>query len=150
MAVAPGLTLVIGNTRMRGQTAAVNARVREWLAADATRLHYFEAIGALSEAAVPALASGDWRALGRLMNLNQLALEKIGVSSPELEHLNHAALSAGAFGAKLSGSGGGGIMIALTTADTRYAVAAAIERAGGEALTPDIAVHGAQILAAAL
>ncbi len=148
LAVAPELTLVIGNTRMRGQTAAVNARVREWLAADATRIHYFHAIGALSEAAVPALASGDWRALGRLINLNQLVLEKIGVSTPDLERLNHAALSAGAFGAKLSGSGGGGIMIALTTADTRKAVAKAIERAGGEALTPEIAAPGAQLLAA--
>lgn len=148
LAAAPGLTLVIGNTRRRGQTAAVNARVREWLAADATRLHYFQAIGALSEAAVPALASGDWRTLGRLMTLNQLVLEKIGVSTPDLERLNQAALSAGALGAKLSGSGGGGVMLALTNADTRQAVAAAIEHAGGEALTPDIAVPGAQILAA--
>lgn len=145
--VAPGLHLVIGNTRMRGQTAAVNARVREWLAADATRQHYFEAIGALSDAAVPALASGDWRTLGRLMNLDQLVLEKIGVSTPELERLNHAALSAGALGAKLSGSGGGGVMIALSTAATRQAVAEAITRAGGEALMPEVAVPGAQLMA---
>ena len=79
------------------------------------------------------------------MNLNQLVLEKMGVSCPELETLNRAALAAGALGAKLSGSGGGGIMLALTSPETKAAVAVAIAQAGGEALTPEVAVEGARI-----
>ena len=140
-----GLTLVIGNTQLRGQTSEVNTRVRQWLAEDATRMSYFEGIGVLSEAANELLAIGHWQKLGKLMNLNQLVLEKMGVSCPELETLNRAALAAGALGAKLSGSGGGGIMLALTSPETKAAVAVAIAQAGGEALTPEVAVEGARI-----
>jgi mevalonate kinase len=139
-----GLSLVIGNTRLRGQTSEVNTRVRTWLDEDATRMQYFEGIGMLSNAACEPLAIGDWQTLGKLMNLNQLVLEKIGVSGPELERLNQAAVTAGAFGAKLSGSGGGGIMLALVSPSTKEAVAEAIAQAGGEPLMPDVAVVGAR------
>lgn len=140
-----GLSLVIGNTRLRGQTSEVNTRVRHWLAEDATRLSYFAGIGALSTVAHASLETGDWKLLGTLMNLNQLVLEKIGVSSPELDMLNRVALAAGAFGAKLSGSGGGGIMLALVSPETKAAVVEAIAQAGGEPITPEVAVEGARI-----
>ena len=140
-----GLSLVIGNTKLRGQTSEVNTRVRKWLEEDSTRMSYFEGIGVLSNMAVEKLALGDWSTLGKLMNLNQLVLEKIGVSCPELEALNRAALAAGAFGAKLSGSGGGGIMLALVSPEKKDAVAEAIAEAGGEPLIPPVAVEGARV-----
>lgn len=143
---ASGLQLVIGDTGVHAQTSEVNAHVRMWLAADAARMRYFEMIGALSDMAQGRLEIGDWRFLGRLMNMNQLVLEKIGVSCPELERLVDAAIGAGALGAKLSGSGGGGIMIALVTDETREAVAAALHNAGAHAVyVPDIAVTGARV-----
>jgi len=145
IACAPGLHLVVGDTGVRGQTSDVNSRVREWLAADATRMRYFEMIGVLSEAAQKQLAIGNWQELGRLMNMNQLVLEKIGVSCPELERLIDAAIGAGASGAKLSGSGGGGIMIALTTQDKREVVADALRNAGGRVFVPDVTGDGAKI-----
>ena len=140
-----GLSLVIGNTKLRGQTSEVNTRVRKWLEEDSTRMSYFEGIGVLSNIAVEKLALGDWSTLGKLMNLNQLVLEKIGVSCPELEALNRATLAAGAFGAKLSGSGGGGIMLALVSPEKKGAVVEAIAQAGGESLTPQVAVEGARV-----
>lgn len=141
-----GLQLVIGDTGVRGQTSEVNTRVREWLAADATRMRYFEMIGVLSADAQRGIAIGDWRLVGKLMNINQLVLEKIGVSCPELECLIDAANGAGALGAKLSGSGGGGIMIALVTDETRDAVAEALQAAGARAVyTPAVAVDGAWV-----
>ncbi len=140
---APGLALVIGHTGIGAPTSEVNSRVRRWLAdAPDVRMRYFETIGALSRAAIPCLASGHWDELGRLMNLNQLVLEKIGVSRPEIQNLIDAALGAGAFGAKISGSGGGGIIIALVSPQKKGIVAEAITAAGGTALTPDIAVPG--------
>lgn len=143
---APGLQLVIGDTGLRGQTSEVNTRVREWLAADATRMRYFDMIGVLSVDAQQGLEIGDWKLVGKLMNMNQWVLEKIGVSCPELERLIDAASGAGALGAKLSGSGGGGIMTALTTDETRDAVVAALRTAGARAVyTPDVAVEGAKI-----
>lgn len=144
VACAAGLRLVIGNTGVVAATSAVNGRVREWLAAEPSRLHYFREIGLLARLGEGALRAGDWGELGQLINLNQLLLARIGVSCPELEALIEAALAAGALGAKLSGSGGGGIMIALVTDETAEAVARAIRAAGGEAFAPPIAVPGAR------
>jgi len=143
IAVAPGLTLVVGHTGVAAATSEVNGRVRRWLAErPASRLPYFETVGALSRAALPLLERGEWAELGRLLTLNQLVLKEIGVSSPEIETLIDAALGAGALGAKISGSGGGGIIIALATPETRDAVAEAITEAGGRALTPAVGVAG--------
>lgn len=139
----PGLALVIGHSGVQAATGDVNSRVRRWLAQKpAARLAVFRGIGALTRAALPALAAGDWDTLGRLMTLNQLVLEKIGVSCPELESLIDAALDAGALGAKLSGSGGGGIMAALVRPETQAAVADAVRAAGGIVYTPEIGVAG--------
>jgi mevalonate kinase len=143
---APGLSLVIGHSGVSASTSEVNTRVRLWLEEKpASRMAYFQMIGALSRAALPVLNAGNWDELGRLFNLNQLVLEKIGVSCPEIERLIEVALNAGALGAKLSGSGGGGIIIALTTTETRDRVAAAIAAAGGTSVTPEIAVAGATL-----
>jgi mevalonate kinase len=148
VAAHAGLRLVVGDTGVRAATAEVNTRVRRWLAErPAARMRYFECIGALSRAAPALLAAGDWPALGQLMTLNQMVLEKIGVSSPELQALIEAALGAGAHGAKLAGSGGGGIMIALADAGRLGAVGAAIAAAGGRPLTPALAVPGAGLIA---
>jgi mevalonate kinase len=72
-----------------------------------------------------------------------------GVSCPEIEALIEAALGAGAYSAKLSGSGGGGIIIALVAPETKTAVASAITQAGGTALTPEIGVPGAYLTGSA-
>lgn len=144
--VANGLTLVIGDTGIRASTAMVNGRVRARLDERPSRMHYFREIGTLARLAEPALAAGDWATLGSLLNLNQLLLERLDVSSPELERLNQAALEAGAYGAKLSGSGGGGIMFALAAAGRCAAVAEAIGGAGGRAISVPVAVAGARLV----
>ena len=69
-------------------------------------------------------------ALGTLMDQNQVRLQEIGVSSPELETLIEAARDAGALGAKLSGAGMGGNMIALVEAAGAGAVEEALRAAG--------------------
>jgi mevalonate kinase len=140
-----GLSLVIGNTGVLAATSEVNGRVRAWLAARPSRMHYFAEIGVLSRLAQVALRDGDWPELGRLLNLNQLVLERIGVSCPELSDLIDAAIEAGALGAKLSGPGGGGTMIALVTPETTELVAHAIREAGGEPIIAPIGVPGVDV-----
>jgi mevalonate kinase len=143
---APRLAVVIGNTGIKASTAEVNNKVREWVAERPdSRQSYFETIGALTRTGLNIIQRGDWAELGRLMNMNQLVLEKIGVSSPELEKLIDAAWAKGALGAKLSGSGGGGIIIALATPQNKQAVADAITYAGGTALVPEVPVAGARV-----
>lgn len=143
---APGMALVIGDTGVHAPTGEVNGRVRQWLdEKPAARMHVFRTVGTLSAAAAPALERGDWPALGRLMDLNQLVLEKIGVTVPQATRLIEAALDAGALGAKVSGSGGGGIIIALATQQTKQAIADAVTAAGGKVLTPEVAVPGVRV-----
>jgi mevalonate kinase len=83
-------------------------------------------IGALVAEAETALTAGDQAAVGRLMNLNHGLLSALGVSTARLDAAVHAARAAGALGAKLTGAGGGGCMVALVTDDTAPAVAAAL------------------------
>lgn len=142
---ADGLSLVLGNTGVFAATSAVNAGVRAWLAERPERLHYFHEIGVLARLAEAALITGNWAELGHLLNLNQLVLERIGVSCAELDRLIEAALAAGALGAKLSGSGGGGIMLALVPPERSAAVAAAITAAGGTAIVAPVGVPGVQV-----
>jgi len=140
---APGLEIVIGNTGVSAPTSEVNARVRQWASADPEgSAAVFRDIGRLAEAGRTALEIGDWPRLGELVDSNARALEQIGVTTPETERLVAAARSAGALGAKPSGSGGGGIVIAIVTRETREPVVRAIAAAGGTPLTPDAGVPG--------
>jgi mevalonate kinase len=95
--------------------------------------HYdalFDAIAAVTLVAQQALASGDTPLLGALCTQNHSLLQAIGVSTPLLDRLVVAALTAGAYGAKLSGAGVGGVMFAVTDATNSSAVATAIRHAG--------------------
>ncbi|WP_376797028.1 mevalonate kinase [Thermogemmatispora sp.] len=138
-------SLVIGHCGISASTSEVNARVRSWLAEQPTRLHYFQEIGLLVELAEGCLRAADWPRLGYLLNLNQLILERIGVSCPALERLIEAALGAGALGAKLSGSGGGGVMFALVTEASLPAVREALADAGGQPMVLPLAVPGVSV-----
>ena len=73
----------------------------------------------------------NWKKVGELMSKNQELLRKINVSGIELEEIISTAKSAGAFGAKLTGTGRGGLVICLTPGkELQEKVANAIERAG--------------------
>jgi mevalonate kinase len=101
------------------------------------------AIGRLSHASEALLEQGDYVGVGRLMNVNQGLLEALGVGTCLLSRLVYAALSAGAFGAKITGAGGGGCMVALT--DRPEEVASCIEDAGGEAYMVSPALEGVRV-----
>jgi mevalonate kinase len=73
----------------------------------------FEAIRTLVQNAKLAIEAGDWFALGKLIDLNQMLLGGLFVSTPEIERMCATAREAGALGAKLTGAGGGGCVMAL-------------------------------------
>jgi mevalonate kinase len=70
-------------------------------------------IGKISQEGRPYVISGDIRNIGRLMNENQKLLVELGVSSREIDDIVAKATGAGALGAKLTGKGKGGCVIAL-------------------------------------
>ena len=78
------------------------------------------------------LETGSIDSLGDLMDQNQTLLEDMGLSSFELQRLIRAARKAGALGAKLSGAGMGGIMLALVEPDTAKIVETALKKAGAK------------------
>ena len=78
-----------------------------------------ETLGALAGDGERALASGDIDELGRLFDVAHGLLAALRVSTPELDALVHAARAAGAIGAKLTGAGGGGAVIALAPGHER-------------------------------
>ncbi len=82
--------------------------------------------------------AADHRAIGRLLDEHQTVLRDIlGISTPKIDRMLQAAMSAGAYGGKINGSGGGGCMFAYAPEDPEK-VARAIEGAGGTAYI----VHG--------
>ena len=76
-----------------------------------------------------ALRTADWHKLGRAMTRNHELLQRLGVSTPRLDELVEAALASGAFGAKLTGAGGGGAVLVLAPGRERE-VAGALRAAG--------------------
>jgi len=91
-----------------------------------------ESIGKISRIGESLVLSGDYASIGRLMNVNQGLLDALGVNILELSSLIYSARAAGAFGAKITGAGGGGCMVALTASEKSAQVAEAIAKAGGK------------------
>ena len=112
--VARPFRIAIADTGVVSPTKVAVGDVRRAWEAERDRYEaLFDEIGAIVHAARAAIERGDVEALGPLMNANQRLAREIGVSSPEIESLVDAALGAGARGAKLSGAGRGGNVIAL-------------------------------------
>lgn len=124
--------LAVGHTGTASSTRSMVeavARVRERRPEIVGRA--FDAIGALVRDARLAIEAGDVRAVGRMLDLNQVLLSGLFVSTPEIEQLCAAARAAGALGAKLTGAGGGGSVVALVPDAARGAdVLAAWKRDG--------------------
>jgi mevalonate kinase len=107
-------TIVVGDTGISSSTAVTVGDVRNaWLENSAYYETIFDLIGQIARQARQAIEAGQPEAIGTLMDSNHSLLQQMGVSSPELDRLVAAAREAGALGAKLSGGGRGGNMIAL-------------------------------------
>ncbi len=125
---------VIGMTGYEGLTAKTVGRVREaWKQDPKLYERIFDQIDTLVLRGVQAIQDEDLVTLGGLMNVCQGMLNALQVSTPELEQLVDIAREAGALGAKLTGGGGGGSIIAVCDGDTEPVVAA-IRAAGFQAI----------------
>jgi mevalonate kinase len=136
--------IVIGNTN-KGATPKKTAKLVKQVAA--LKEEYPEVInpiiktiGSFAKKGELLVSEKDYASLGKLMNVNHGLLDALGVGTPELSALVYAARSAGAFGAKITGAGGGGCMVAL--ADSPRNVASAIEKAGGRAIMTRVTADG--------
>jgi hydroxymethylglutaryl-CoA reductase len=127
--------IVIGVTGRESLTMAVVEKVDRAIASNRRLcLRIFEEIDELAGASREALESGDLVRLGELMAWNHGLLHTLGLSCLDIEELIEIARENGALGAKLTGSGGGGSVVALCP-DSADAVADAIRRRGYKALS---------------
>ena len=135
--------IIIGSTGLVANTKAMVEGVAERKKKDPQKYDpIFKQAEALAFAGKKALQEFDLKKVGELMNENHRLLQEIQVSSKELDQLVNIALKQGAFGAKLTGGGGGGCMTALTpTRKLQEKVAAAIEKEGFEVLRTKIGVE---------
>ena len=136
---ARSVSIAIGISGKESLTATTVAQVRQARERQPERYErIFDQIGDLTRAGTEALQDGAYQELGELMNLCQGYLNALQVSTPELEELIHIARRCGAVGAKLTGGGGGGSVIALCPngADD---VVDAMQNSGFEALAFDLA-----------
>ncbi len=121
------LVLAIGHSGMASSTrtmveSVARQRARQPEIVEKT----FEGIAAIGRSARLAIEAGDVRALGKLLDMNQMLLAGLLLSTQEIEAMCASARAAGALGAKLTGAGGGGCVIALaeSRADADRVIAA--------------------------
>ncbi|MCZ6474814.1 MAG: hydroxymethylglutaryl-CoA reductase, degradative [Gammaproteobacteria bacterium] len=128
------IPMVVGMTGYEGLTAKTVGRVNAaWQQDRKLYERIFDQIDTLVLRGVQAIQDEDLVTLGQLMNICHGMLNALQVSTPELEQLVDIARGNGALGAKLTGGGGGGSIIALCDGDTD-AVVNAIRAAGFEAV----------------
>lgn len=140
------LPLIVGYTGIKADTAILVRQVAKLRKGDKKHVDkIFDSIGKISEKAVGLLETSDFRKLGALMNENQKLLVQIGVSSEKLNGLVAAAVGSGAYGAKLSGAGGGDCMIAIADPILTNLIKKAIAKSGGTFLDVKSNAEGVKI-----
>jgi len=143
LSIRKPVEIIIGSTGIVANTKAMVAGVAERKKKNPQKYDsLFRQAEELAFAGRKALDDFDLRKVGELMNENHRLLQEIEVSCKELDQLVDLARTQGAFGAKLTGGGGGGCMTALTPGkEIQKRVAKAIEKEGFEVLRTKIGVE---------
>jgi mevalonate kinase len=140
-----GLPLVIGNSKRKRSTRRLVARVRALRERNPELVDgLIDSMGEISRKGLEAIKAKDYLMIGDLMNINHGLLSSVGVSISRLDILVHAARGAGAYGAKLTGAGGGGCMIAITEPHKLHEISRAISRSRGEPHIVNISYEGVE------
>jgi len=126
-------TIVIGDTGISAPTKESVRDVRKLWDADREKWEgVFDRVGEIAAKAKTLIENGTWPELGPLMSQNHTLLQEMTVSSPEIDKLVKAAEKSGALGAKLSGGGRGGNVIALVEPERTEAVANTLKESGAQ------------------
>ena len=131
--VVKSFTIIIADTGIPAPTKESVADVRKlWEKYPKKMNALFAAAGSIAKTARQSIEGGHPERLGALMNENHRILREMDVSCQALDDLTEASLNSGAIGAKLSGGGRGGNMIALSTKENAPAIAEALYEAGAK------------------
>jgi mevalonate kinase len=138
------LSIVVGDTKVQSPTSlTVGYHVPSLMERYPEKVaKVFDDIGALVDEGRKAILNKDVNKIGELMNANQELLASLGLSHPKLDDCISEARNAGALGAKLSGSGWGGVMLALTNPEDQERVAQAMARTRANVIKTKTGVAG--------
>ncbi|NLI61983.1 MAG: mevalonate kinase [Methanosarcinaceae archaeon] len=138
--------IVIGNTGKFASTTNLVSDVYELMSKHPDSVNcIMDAMDRVSRDGEIEIQKKDYKKIGELMNINQGLLNSIGVSTVQLENLIWAARNSGAYGAKLTGAGGGGCMIALCDENNIQKVVNAIKKAGGDPFVCNTTKEGVRV-----
>ena len=140
---AEEVQMVVGHTGIKSKTPILMKKIRRFVEYSSFGRELIDEMEHLVIEGKKALEKNDFVKLGEIMNENQKILHTLGASSKEIEKLINAALKAGAYGAKLTGAGGGGSIVAI--ADDVERVAEAIERKRGKSYIVSMAREGVKV-----
>ncbi len=140
------LPLVVGYSGVKADTPFYIRKVAEAFRMRQKEMkQMFISIQHLVEQAKVSLIQNDLSSLGSCMTANHMLLKELGVSTIKLDEMVIGSIQAGAWGAKLSGAGGGDCMIALVSEEKRKSVERAIQKAGGEIINVEVNTEGVNI-----
>jgi len=132
------LSLIVGYSGTKADTSNLVKNLK-------ANFHIFDNIKKIVETAKKTITNGEWKKTGELMNQNHKYLQQLGVSTEKLDNMCQAAILSGAYGAKLSGAGGGDCMIALVSSDKIKSVESAIVNVGGEIINVNNNTQGVKL-----
>lgn len=139
------LPLLIGYVEREAKTRDMVSMVKEKLTKSPEIYgKILEMIGLIVDKAYDVLINMDYKQLGELMNLNHAFLEALGVSTRKLNELVYVARDSGAYGAKLTGAGGGGCVIALVPEKQEF-VELAMRIHGSMVIRTELGAEGVKI-----
>ena len=137
------LSLIIGNTGIKHSTGALVSSVKKFKDENSSLFNNLSCRAeSICRDALTAIEKGDDRKLGRLMGENHILLQQIGVSHDKIDYLVNVCIENGALGAKLTGSGGGGIMLALVPQEEKLKIISTIKKNGYECMPVEIDFNG--------
>ncbi len=140
------LPLIVGYSGTKGDTSTLVKMVGAKLSENPELFDaLFNASTAAVEAGRKALAAHDIETLAKLFVVGEGLMVSYGVEIPKLSAMIYTSISAGAWGAKMSGAGGGDCMIALAAYDKIEHIKAEIMKVGGELIDVETNAHGVRI-----
>ncbi|MEP7167342.1 MAG: mevalonate kinase [Candidatus Woesebacteria bacterium] len=142
----PDLSLIVGYTGMKADTPTLIRMVESQYKENEEAIGaIFDEMGTIVDQAREVMKDKKWKKVGELMIKNQQLLAFLKVSSVQLDAQINASIKAGAYGAKLSGAGGGDCMVAVSDPSKKDSIESAIQKVGGIILPVNLNARGVTI-----
>ncbi len=140
------LPLIVGYSGVKADTVTLIDQVHEKFRNKQERLgEIYDEVELIVGKAKTEILSEDWEMVGKLMSENQILLKELGVSIEKLDNVIDSSIKSGAYGAKLSGAGGGDCMITIGPSEKKKLIEEAIKSAGGEIVKIETNAEGVRL-----